>query len=398
MKLGSFLILTLLISNSSIAIGQTTFNGYLRLGNGLASDGGKQVCFKLPGAKGKYRLGNECEYYAELGMSHHLTEVKVKDNQTFTFTYHGMVAFNNAGDSDGEQYAPAFRNNYIDVAGVIQGQPEAKLWIGKRFYRRHDIHLNDYFYWDTTGPGAGIENYDVGFSKLHYGFLTQSDAAGNSTVTHDLRFTDIRANEGGKLIIGIAAAQPHNREATVGNDTGGFSVNIEHAQGSVMGGENIFSFQYGSGALFEPGARADPTADSDDNTIRLTNRLVVVEGAQWSSMWSGVYEVQEVAGVETTWLSIGARPQYHFSDTKMLAVELGIDQVEPAGAASRQLYKLTIAPQLVAGRSFWSRPALRGFLTYAVWNQGAEDAGIDANNVFSGKSGLTLGFQVEAWW
>lgn len=42
------------------------FSGYMRSGVGNSLNGGKQSCFQLPGAESKYRLGNECEQYAEL--------------------------------------------------------------------------------------------------------------------------------------------------------------------------------------------------------------------------------------------------------------------------------------------------------------------------------------------
>ena len=42
------------------------FAGYLRSGAGTSTGSGKQQCFQLPGAQSKYRLGNECEQYAEL--------------------------------------------------------------------------------------------------------------------------------------------------------------------------------------------------------------------------------------------------------------------------------------------------------------------------------------------
>ena len=42
------------------------FAGYLRSGAGTSTGSGKQQCFQLPGAQTKYRLGNECEQYAEL--------------------------------------------------------------------------------------------------------------------------------------------------------------------------------------------------------------------------------------------------------------------------------------------------------------------------------------------
>ena len=42
------------------------FTGYARSGIGWSGSGGEQQCFKATGAESKYRLGNECETYAEL--------------------------------------------------------------------------------------------------------------------------------------------------------------------------------------------------------------------------------------------------------------------------------------------------------------------------------------------
>src|SRR5437899_3407524 len=41
------------------------FHGYVRAGAGTSEER-TQVCYKLPGAQSKYRLGNECEVYSEL--------------------------------------------------------------------------------------------------------------------------------------------------------------------------------------------------------------------------------------------------------------------------------------------------------------------------------------------
>ena len=48
------------------AVQALEFAGYLRSGAGTSTGSGKQQCFQLPGAQSKYRLGNECEQYAEL--------------------------------------------------------------------------------------------------------------------------------------------------------------------------------------------------------------------------------------------------------------------------------------------------------------------------------------------
>ncbi|HAJ5786453.1 TPA: carbohydrate porin, partial [Escherichia coli] len=42
------------------------FHGYARSGIGWTGSGGEQQCFQTTGAQSKYRLGNECETYAEL--------------------------------------------------------------------------------------------------------------------------------------------------------------------------------------------------------------------------------------------------------------------------------------------------------------------------------------------
>ena len=42
-----------------------TFSGYMRASTGVSAVGGSQVCFGLPGADTKWRLGNECDYDVE---------------------------------------------------------------------------------------------------------------------------------------------------------------------------------------------------------------------------------------------------------------------------------------------------------------------------------------------
>ncbi|MDW4682435.1 carbohydrate porin, partial [Escherichia coli] len=48
------------------------FHGYARSGIGWTGSGGEQQCFKATGAQSKYRLGNECETYAELKLGQEL--------------------------------------------------------------------------------------------------------------------------------------------------------------------------------------------------------------------------------------------------------------------------------------------------------------------------------------
>ena len=59
------------------------------------------------------------------------------------------------------------------------------LWAGKRFYQRHDIHMNDFYYWDISGPGAGVENIDLGFGKLSVAATRNTEDKGAFTYYYD---------------------------------------------------------------------------------------------------------------------------------------------------------------------------------------------------------------------
>ncbi|MEX0634289.1 carbohydrate porin [Serratia ureilytica] len=57
--------------------------------------------------------------------------------------------------------------------------PGSTLWAGKRFYQRHDVHMIDFYYWDISGPGAGLENIDLGFGKLSAAVTRNSESGGS---------------------------------------------------------------------------------------------------------------------------------------------------------------------------------------------------------------------------
>ena len=62
---------------------------------------------------------------------------------------------------------------------LIEWLPGSTIWAGKRFYQRHDVHMIDFYYWDISGPGAGIENIDLGFGKLSLAATRSSESGGS---------------------------------------------------------------------------------------------------------------------------------------------------------------------------------------------------------------------------
>jgi maltoporin len=97
------------------------------------------------------------------------------------------------------------------------------------------------------------------------------------------------------------------------------------------------------------------------------------------------------------WVSFGARPEIFFTKYISLAFEGGFDHTHSTGQYDGWLRKITIAPQIGAGRKFFSRPVLRTFLTYASWSDGFR--GLVGGTPYQFRTkGLTYGVQAETWW
>jgi maltoporin len=381
------------------------FHGYFRTGAGGNSPGGDQVCFKLLGAASKYRLGNECETYGALKFG----ETVFKEDDGSHFKVNATFAFETAAEKDWEEYTTAMREVYAEGGGFgdARWQP-VRFWIGKRLLRE-DVHITDFFYWDNSGAGGGLYNLPLAGARFSYSLIHNvrdgfsdsgapfNDGSDRAVLTHDLRLYDIDSNRGGKLVAGLAWLSAN--ESRAGFDgTDGWQLHLVHEQQSLLGGFNRLALQYGAGAGATLSKSPDDTLSSDDKTWRAVEQLMLQPSARWSGMATAVYERKDA---KQRWLSLGIRPIYHFGEHFNLALELGQDRVKPDNGDEQVLTKLTIAPQLSAGRGFFSRPVLRLFVTWADWNRAAQDAGVagGTSGVFGSDSeGLTYGLQAEAWW
>ncbi len=88
------LLAALLVGGPALAV---DFHGYLRSGVGATAGGGDQACFQAAGAPAKYRLGNECETYAEIGLGQ---EVWSEGNRSFYVD--SMIAYRSDQGNDWE--------------------------------------------------------------------------------------------------------------------------------------------------------------------------------------------------------------------------------------------------------------------------------------------------------
>lgn len=411
----------LLVGGPALAV---DFHGYMRSGVGATAGGGDQACFQAADAPAKYRLGNECETYAEIGLGQ---EVWSEGNRSFYVD--SMIAYRSDQGNDweaGGTDTDGGENNPFDEAGttsirqfnvvgknLIPSLPGAAIWAGKRYYKRHDVHINDYYYWDVSGPGAGIEDIDLGFAKASVAWIRNTDGdwvyQGSGTGTNlandtlDFRLAEIDVNPGGKLEIGYDYGKANltdEQERDPGyEDQKGHLVTLEHTQSDWFGGYNKLALQYGTDGIIGSSGR-NSTGNSDGKMFRLVNQGVVGLSDNIEMMYVQIYEDRDFDNDSgQTWASFGVRPVYKWSDVMSTALEFGYDRVDPQadGERSRDLKKLTLAQQWSAGNSFWARPQIRVFATYAKWDGGryqAASESIDAGD----DDGLTFGVQAEAWW
>lgn len=383
----------LILSQSAFAI---DFNGYYRAGAGASSEGGDQVCFQLPGAGSKYRLGNECENYGELIFGKTLHEGP--NGEYFRFSVlHASIT---NGDTDFEEATWANREAYVEAGNLFGGAfSEASFWAGKRYYARHDVHMTDFYYLSNSGPGAGVQNIDLGALKFSYAYRQNNEVDDRRFSAHDFRFSGIAANPGGELDVAVIFGSADSSDSSFDGESG-YMLTLQHIQGGFLGGFNKLALQYGTGpyGAASNGTPGDFEADSDVKFYRVVEQLQYQLSPNWSGMFTAVYEDRKD---EQQWYSIGIRPIYHLNQYVDLVAEIGHDRVSPDEGSSRQLNKGTFAVQLSPDMSFFSRPNLRAFVTYADWDEAARDAGLAggaAGPYGNDTSGFTYGFQGEVWW
>jgi maltoporin len=417
------------------------FGGYFRAGYGRDSEGGPQVAFQNPGALSKYRLGNEAEDYGELILGKN-------------WYVPGMFSLDRPLRADGTPDGPiaraqlriAFYNPYSDynsgtstqvtlpeawvgIGNVVASQPEMNFWAGNRFYRRQDIYINDFFYWNVSGGGAGVEDYRLPVGKLAFAWIgngSQSglysdvpapdpaNKAGFSKSTYDIRWYDFQV-PGGSGEVGVDVARTASGKDQFGRaaeDSYGAGLTLVHTARRLVDPDSVnrLSVQVGSGPskTFTSGFQTFGTPDGnfilpepgDSWRFRITESLVLQPSDLFSIAPVLMYQFTDYAGEFGTqnWVSAGVRPILQFNKFFRLAFEGGVDWVSESGLSPEgNVMKLTLAPELALGDRFFSRPVLRVFATYAHWSDGllGSVGGLDYGDQ---NWGLTYGVQAEAWW
>ncbi|SMF26142.1 carbohydrate porin [Pseudobacteriovorax antillogorgiicola] len=422
------------------------YHGYARVGGGWSERGTSQSCFALDNTWGKpFRLGNECGgLYAELSLVNWIkpsseTVAEPWFKSVFTLALASDL-FDTWEATNDEDLVVALREAYIIGGNLLPF--EADLWMGKRFYRRYDIHMHDFFIVaNTGGRGAGIENIKIGDDSLHLalvqyrgdGDITIGDKTANPPIetTLDARYAS------GPLEFILIHGQHSAHDSSTGEKlyeglngqslTSIYTMNLKegfnkiYAQygrgiyGAKTGDANGFFNFANTGAVVQKEDDITKKVVEESNSYRIANQYVQgFEGYDLAA--SIIYQGDDFGGYTLTsgkeaanrsLIMVGVRPSYYLSKTWKTTLDLGFVAISDNIVSSndekiqkdQQLTKATLALEAVNGKGYWARPSLRYFVTAASWDDDSADS-IGGTLGFQNKDNeaLTYGFQAEWWW
>ena len=428
---------------SSVAASAVDFHGYFRAGAQASTQGGEVYCLGNGNIGHKVgRLGDECDTYAELTLNQ---EVYNKANNKWTLNT--LVAYGTAegnrdlqGDSwQGVGGTGPWNGQRLSIRELWTGyQTDAgyQIWAGKRFYQRKDIHLLDLYYLNNSGYGAGIEGIDVGMGNLAFA-VTKWANDGTSDYNRnvyklDARWNGIPVGPLGNLDASVIYALPFISEQQEANAAGNARANRANSGALVtldlntavnsdsVNLMNHFVVQYGTNGFGYIGSNDNHAGDNyspdiDDTGVRVINWGTLDAGnfgLGYSLIWAHGDNGDDHKAAGATWTtersgwiySIVLRPEYKWTEFTRTTLELGYSSQKTNGwmapGEDPDVYKVTLAQQFTPGKGFWTRPAIRFYVSYIGgdefangWNPGYKNKNKDGD-----EHQITVGTQVEAWW
>lgn len=387
------------IGTAASAAPPIEFSGYMRAGIGVNTRGGTQVCYGLPGADTKWRLGNECDYVIEPSFV-----AKVAEYEKSEWKVHFMPsAYRAWGDNEfsvpergnsGDELVTRFGQVYL-YGNNISALGDGKLWAGRRFYNRLQLGINDHFVENNDGDGAGLEDINLGFGKLSVAvMMNPSDASYDNRLTIPLRLTNVKTNANGELSVYVTGEdRVQTRNQVTGLEPAELprraTVGVYHTQNGVLGGALWVGGKY--------------ERQGDVKTARLIAQEQTQFGRTAFDMIAEFRDRNAPNNGGDQWYSVGARTDTWISGPFRFLAELGHDRIKPETGDTRHLTKLTLAGAVSAGNAASSRPTIRLFVTQGWWNDAARRAMLADRTrtaeVYGDKtSGTSVGIQGEAWW
>ena len=408
------------------------FNGYMRSGvmHGNSAFGSKTDTEKLG------RLGNENDTFMEFGLGADVAKV-----DDVTYSVYGMIAHGGDGNETDWNTNLSCRQAWAGAKNLL-GQGDDFLWIGKRYYKREDIHILDEYYYNVSGTGVGLENVVLGPGKISLAWTRNDKDAKKDDVniysmkseykglkdnnkpakvkvnTYDVRY-EFPVWDGASLQLGstyLEAEKDKNgsyrtytieKENSIGD---GLNLSAELNIG-LLGGFNktvVQSFSGSSAADVHYGTGSSVYYDEGQGwrlinwgDVHFTKEFGMFHVVQYAHS-SGFKSYDSERSV-----NLVVRPYYQLTKMTKLLAEVGWfadkktantdDDKGVQSYVSKHGSKYTLAYAISPDASnFWSRPEFRFYVSHVSVSDNMNIGPI--NEWVRQTSDNMFGAQVEAWW
>ena len=410
------------------------FNGYMRSGvmHGNSAFGSKTDTVKLG------RLGNENDTFMEFGLGADVAKV-----DDVTYSVYGMIAHGGEGNETDWNTNLSCRQAWAGAKNLL-GQGDDFLWIGKRYYKREDIHILDEYYYNVSGTGVGLENVVLGPGKISLAWTRNDKDAKKDKVniysmkseykykglkddgnkpakvkvnTYDVRY-EFPVWDGASLQLGstyLEAEKDKNgsyrtytieKENSIGD---GLNLSAELNIG-LLGGFNktvVQSFSGSSAADVHYGTGSSVYYDEGQGwrlinwgDVHFTKEFGMFHVVQYAHS-SGFKSYDSERSV-----NLVVRPYYQLTKMTKLLAEVGwfadkktanTDDKGVQSYVSKHGSKYTLAYAISPDASnFWSRPEFRFYVSHVSVS---DNMNIGRTNEWVRQTSDNMfGAQVEAWW
>ena len=410
------------------------FNGYMRSGvmHGNSAFGSKTDTVKLG------RLGNENDTFMEFGLGADVAKV-----DDVTYSVYGMIAHGGDGNETDWNTNLSCRQAWAGAKNLL-GQGDDFLWIGKRYYKREDIHILDEYYYNVSGTGVGLENVVLGPGKISLAWTRNDKDAKKDKVniysmkseykykglkdddnkpakvkvnTYDVRY-EFPVWDGASLQLGatyLEAEKDKNgsyrtytieKENSIGDGLnlsaelnigllGGFNKTVVQS----FSGSSAADVHYGTGSsvYYDEGQGWRLINWGDVHFTKEFGMFHVVQYAHSSGFKS--YDSERT-------VNLVVRPYYQLTKMTKLLAEVGwfadkktynTDDKGVQSYESKHGSKYTLAYAISPDASnFWSRPEFRFYVSHVSVS---DNMNIGPTNEWVRQTSDNMfGAQVEAWW
>ncbi|WP_394824631.1 carbohydrate porin [Pendulispora albinea] len=415
-------------ASAEISSDRVEFMGYGRMGIGWTKSG-QVVSGRYMNLTRRRALGGRLEEgdYLEPMMRLHLKKAdKDKDTETtvdlvtsFEMYSSGgsVVSSLSNGDTDSIKIFP--EQAYIQAKNVFT--PGLEIWLGSRLYRKNDIHIADYYYFNNLpAQGVGAIYTRPGFGEIDVAILTKTGSSPffrtnvgmpdgppqQVTRQRTMFVAEYKYLFGPKTsfvqALGELHVVPRSGKQDIQTDAavnppdwgavGGAKVHLDFggdsfSDTSIRYGTRIANGAESGGSTFDTfGSTAADGTYKGAYGVELVEhfgidiqRVVGINGYFAAHYSQGTSDLAPSAtprdaNARSDYV-VGVRPTIFVTDQFHMITEATFQTRKDDGKAQGMAVKLSVVPTIVpsGGRSMWTRPHIRGIYTLGIYNQAAQD-------------------------